>query len=122
MKQIIQTVSLTEARFYAPIGFYPEEQILGNEFFVDLSVSFVPKDRDQEDLSNTVNYERLYAIIQEVMQPKRQLLESAAHDILESTYREFPFISQASVSIRKPNPPFGGDVSNSMVTLSYLFD
>jgi len=78
MAQIIQQVSLEEVRFYSPIGFYEEEQILGNEFFVTVSVSFPFKNPDSEDLENTINYEEIYRILVEVMSPRRKLLESAA--------------------------------------------
>jgi len=119
MAQIIQKISLDDIRFYSPIGYYEEEQVLGNEFFVNVSVSFPFKNPDSEDLENTVNYEELYAIIVEVMSPRRKLLESAAEDILNKIVEEYSHVQQIEVSIRKINPPFGGDVAKSVVSLIY---
>lgn len=122
MAQIIQQVSLEEVRFYSPIGFYEEEQILGNEFFVTVSVSFPFKNPDSEDLENTINYEEIYRILVEVMSPRRKLLESAAEDILNKLVETYSSVQRIDVRIRKSNPPFGGDLANSVVSLHYSKD
>ncbi len=122
MAQITQKIALEDVRFYSPIGFYEEEQVLGNEFMVSVSVSFPFKNPDSEEIGNTVNYEELYAILVEVMSPRRKLLESAAEDILNRIVEEYAHIQQVEVSIRKINPPFGGDVANSVVSLYYTKD
>ena len=122
MAQIIQQVSLEEVRFYSPIGFYEEEQILGNEFYVTVSVSFPFKNPDSEDLENTINYEEIYRILVEVMSPRRKLLESAAEDILNKLVETYSSVQKIDVRIRKSNPPFGGDLANSVVSLHYSKD
>lgn len=116
---IIQKVALREVRFFSPIGFYEEEQVVGNEFFVNVEVTFPFQNSDAEDLSNTVNYEELYQILVEVMTPKRKLLESALEDMLDLIVKKYSFTESIRVSIRKINPPFGGDLANSEVTLTY---
>jgi len=122
MANITQKISLENVRFYSPIGYYEEEQILGNEFFVTVTVTYPFKNPDSEDLNNTINYEELYQILVEIMSPKRKLLESAAEDILNKIIEKYSFISGAEISIRKTNPPFGGDVANSVVSLIYIND
>ena len=119
---IIQKVSLKEVRFYSPIGYYEEEQIVGNEFFINVDVSFPFKNSDAEDLQNTINYEELYQILVEVMTPKRKLLESALEDILDLIIKKYNFVQEITVSIRKINPAFGGDIANSEVSLHYQRD
>jgi dihydroneopterin aldolase len=120
LPRITQKISLEDVRFYSPIGFYEEEQVLGNEFYVSVSVSFPFQNPDSENLENTVNYEELYAILVEVMSPRRKLLESAAEDILNRIVEEYANVQQIEVAIRKINPPFGGDVAKSVVSLSYI--
>lgn len=122
MATILQTVSLKEARFYAPIGYYEEERILGNEFFVSIDVCFPFHNTETEDLRNTLNYEELYQITAKVMQPRRKLLESAAAEILEQIRMAVSHAETIVVVIRKSNPPFGGDLSFSEVSLKYLKD
>jgi len=116
---ITQKVALKEVRFFSPIGFYEEEQVVGNEFFVNLEVSFPFENSNSEDLTNTINYEELYQILVNVMTPKRKLLESALEDILDMVIKDYPFVENATVAIRKVNPPFGGDLANSEVSLIY---
>lgn len=116
---ITQKVALKEVRFFSPIGFYEEEQVIGNEFFVNVEIEFPFQNSDAEDLDNTVNYEELYQILVDVMTPKRKLLESALEDILDVILKKYLFVQAAKVSIRKVNPPFGGDLANSEVTLVY---
>lgn len=119
---ITQKVALKEVRFYAPIGFYEEEQVLGNEFYINLEVSFPFENSDAEDLKNTINYEELYQILVNVMRAKRKLLESALEDILDLVLKKYTFLQEAYISIRKVNPPFGGDLANSEVSLTYKRD
>lgn len=116
---ITQEVSLVDVRFFSPIGYYEEEQILGNEFFVDVLVRFPFDNDDAEDLRNTVNYEELYTILDEVMRPRRKLLESAAQDILTRVQAKYAFAEAISVTVRKTTPPFGVDHMKSIVSLHY---
>lgn len=117
--KILQTVALEDVRVFAPIGFYEEEQLLGNVFLLHVEVSFDAGTANHEQLDKTVNYEELYQIIHQVMRPKRKLLESAAHEILATIQQRFPFVKEFFVSIKKLNPPFGGDVAHSRVSLRY---
>ncbi len=116
---IRQNVALREVRFFSPIGFYEEEQVVGNEFYVNVEVEFPFENSNSEDLNNTINYEELYKILAEIMTPKRKLLESALEDILDRILRNYSFVESVTVSIRKVNPPFGGDLANSEVKLIY---
>lgn len=119
---ITQKVALREVRFYSPIGFYDEEQVIGNEFYINVEVIFPFENSDSEDLKNTINYEELYQILVDVMTPKRKLLESALEDILDLILKKYSFVEKAFVSIRKINPAFGGDLANSEVSLSFERD
>lgn len=119
---IIQKVALSDVRFFSPIGYYEEEQVIGNEFLVSLEVFFPFQNVNAEQLENTINYEELYHILVEIMTPKRKLLESAAEDILDKVIKEYSYVTKIVVCIRKVNPAFGGDLANSEVTLFYEKD
>ena len=92
MGSIIQRVALQDVRFFAPIGFFEEERIVGNEFYVDVSVSFPFGNDDAENLANTLNYAELYELVCSVMQQERKLLESAAQEILEGIRKSYAFV------------------------------
>lgn len=120
MGTIRQQVALTDARFFAYHGYYPEEQVAGNDFTVYMSVTFERDDRPTNDqLEHTINYEQLYEIAKTEMQQTRKLLETVAEAMLHRLKREFPFVTSIEVGVTKHNPPFGGGPANASVTLSW---
>ncbi len=120
MGRIRQQVALIDARFYAYHGYYPEEQVLGNEFTIDIYVAFDRGDRKTADeLQHTVNYEQLYDIAKTEMQEPRKLLETVAESMLHRVKADFPFVSHIEVSVTKHNPPFGGDRAKAGVKLTW---
>ncbi|MEO6851236.1 MAG: dihydroneopterin aldolase [Mucilaginibacter sp.] len=114
------TVLLQGAEFFARHGFYPEEQLLGGWFVVDLSVGFAPNgDLNEDNLATTVNYEELYTIISLQMQESKKLIETAAQAIIDEIRRQYPFIETATITIKKLNPPMKGKVAYSGVSITY---
>jgi dihydroneopterin aldolase len=113
-------VALEGAEFYAYHGYYPEEQVIGTHFLVDVKVGFYAEiDVEKDNLSHTVNYEVLYAIVEEEMKHTRKVIESVAQAILNRITAEFIFIETAIVTIKKQRPPFRGPLKQSVITLSY---
>ena len=114
-----QKVALEGVRFFAYHGFYPEEQLIGNHFVVDIVTEMEVTDDGGEDLERTVNYEKLFEIATAEMKMTRKLLETVAHAILHRVVSEFSFITAASISIRKMKLPMAGEIGNSLIQLSY---
>lgn len=119
MGTISQKVSLEGVRIFAFHGFYPEEQVLGTEFILDIDASLDVFDNGKDDLANTVNYVRLFEIASEEMKITRKLIETVAHSILERIRHEFLAVQTIRVSIRKLNPPMGAEVRNSAIELVF---
>lgn len=119
MAQLIQTVALEGIRFFSDHGYYPEEQKVGNEFLVDIGVRMMVKENLSDELSGTLNYERLFDITAREMKITSKLLETVAHRILKSVLNEYPDLKELSVSIRKMNLPLKGSVNSSIVKLEY---
>jgi 7,8-dihydroneopterin aldolase/epimerase/oxygenase len=114
------TVSLKSAEFFAYHGYYPEEQLLGTTFIVDIDVSFEPlADAGSDDLSGTVNYEQLYNICCDEMKTPRKLIETVASNIMEKVKAQYSFVDEIVLVIMKKNPPFKGIVGHSAITLRY---
>jgi len=116
MGKIIR-IDLENLRFYSYHGFYPEEQILGNEYFLTIKTCFDYTDLEDNQLENTVNYEQLYAIASNSMKTPRKLLETVTNEIFEKIRISFPHLKEIEISIRKINPPFGGDKAQAKVSL-----
>lgn len=112
-------VALHEVKFYAYHGFYPEEQILGGRYLVNVEVSFSPK-KVNDKLSNTVNYEELYDILSAEMQQPRKLLETLVQEMIDQLKNKFPFLDQIKISLKKLNPPLPGEVKYSLVEITWI--
>lgn len=121
MKHVQQRVVLADARFFAYHGFYPQEQVLGTAFRVDIEVTFDRElgGQDEEDLGRTVNYAVLYDIANQEMNQPRKLLETVAEAILLKIKSQFTFVDHIQVRITKEHPPFGGDVAKARVSMEW---
>jgi dihydroneopterin aldolase len=113
------TIAVHGAEFFAYHGFYPEEQQLGCKFIVDAEVSFEPAaDLTKDELSDTANYEDIYAVICTQMRHTRKLIEAVAQGIVNDIRAKFPYLVMVKVTLKKMNPPLGGRVDHSGVTIT----
>jgi len=111
-------ISLTGMEFFAYHGCFAEEQIIGNKFLVDLE--FVADTGDAEltdDLTKTINYQKVYEIVKIEMAVKSKLLEHVARRILDAVYNKFPIVTKLKVTVAKLNPAVGGTVDKVSVTV-----
>ncbi|MGN7989836.1 dihydroneopterin aldolase [Pedobacter sp. 22226] len=118
MSHFKQTVALKDVKCFALHGYYPEEQLIGNHFVVDLETEFTPQGFDDE-LAQTVNYEDLNNIILLEMKHTQKLLETVLKNIISKVIELYPFVDTINVSIKKLNPPMPGQIGHSFVKLSY---
>ena len=102
-------------RFFAHHGCFAEERTIGNYFIVDFAAETdMTAASESDNLDDALNYQVIYDIVKEEI----NLLEHVAGRILRHFRRVFPEIASASVSISKLNPPLGGEVGASRVTMS----
>ena len=112
-------ITLEGMEFFAHHGYYKEEQVIGNKFAVDISVSTdIAGAAEHDEIRETVNYEAMYRIIRKEMNQPTKLLEHIGKRIMDAIFREFPAIYDVEVSISKYNPPVGGICQKATVTLS----
>lgn len=102
------TITLNGLRFHAFHGIYPEERKTGNEFAVDIAVTYTPESGTVTDISDTINYVTLYELTKAAMQQPRGLLETLAMELALAFHEHFPQIIRAAISIRKLHPPIAG--------------
>lgn len=113
-------IALHGAEFFAYHGFYPEEQKIGCRFLIDIEIGFMPQaDLNDDDLSNTVDYEKVYTIACEEMKLPRKLIETVGQAIIDRISDRYPFVENIKVVIKKINPPLIGKVAHSSVTINY---
>jgi len=115
------TVELRQVRFFAYHGLHPEEKKTGNEFEITLSVSYEPEHDIISDIHSTINYVRLYELVQAEMRTPVDLLETLAANIAGSVKSAFPQTKNILVSITKLNPPIAGFFGKVKVILKREF-
>jgi dihydroneopterin aldolase len=116
------TVQLHNLIFSGRHGVYEEEIITGNTFEVNLDVLYDERKRNFDTLASTVNYVRLFGIVQQRMQQPSPLLEKIGDEIIREIKNQYPFISEAIISIYKLQAPIGNFQGRAGVTLHKRFD
>ena len=110
-------IELMGMHFRARHGCLENERIYGGEFVVDVRFELPTSAAERsDDLADTVDYSRVYAIVARHMAEPRNLLEAVAGGIADSLEEEFPAIESLEVSVSKKNPPVGGECEWARVT------
>ncbi len=108
-------ITLHRMEFFAYHGCNPEERIIGNYFYVDVSVEAdLSKAMETDDLRYTVNYQNIYDIVKREMLAPSNLLEHVAGRIAKALRKEISVLEKVTVSVAKKNPPLGGVVNSSI--------
>lgn len=104
------TVRLVNAVFYAHHGVMQEEHRIGGRYEVDVAMDLdFTAAATHDDLSKTVDYERVYALVREhILGNKFYLIEKLAYRIAHAVLLGFPVVERVEVTVRKANPPVGG--------------
>jgi 7,8-dihydroneopterin aldolase/epimerase/oxygenase len=103
-------------KFYAYHGYYKEETLKGGEYIVDVEIH-LPDSLINESitLEETVNYEAVHEIVNNVMQEATPLIEQVAAKIKnaleDGCLRGYPF----KIRLKKLNPPLKGETAYTMV-------
>lgn len=109
-------IALEDMAFYAHHGYYTEERKRGNNYVVDVKVTY---DMEQaartDDLKHALNYEEVYAICKEEMDMPRHLIESVARSIAARIRDTFSPVESVRVKVKKLKPELGGTVGDASV-------
>lgn len=118
-KKTMGVIEIEGMKFYSFHGHFESEQVVGNEFRVDLRIeSDCTRAAISDDLKDALNYQSVYEIVKKEMKIPSHLLENVASRILDNLYTSFIAIENAQVKISKLNPPMGGEIEKVSITLS----
>ena len=111
-------IEVNGIRVYAYHGCLAEEATIGGHFQVDVQVEgdFTEAERS-DDLSSTVDYGRVTAIVREQMAIRSDLIEHAAGRILTALKGEWNPDLQWRIRLVKERPPIQGDVAQAVYTV-----
>lgn len=114
-------ISLSDVRFHAFIGVFPQEQAVGNEYSVDVSVQIPLSDTvsDADNLGLTISYADIFEEVKEEMIKKTQLLETVAARIADRICNRWESVDCGSVKITKLAPPIGNFDGKASVEIKF---
>ncbi len=103
-------IELLGMRFFARHGCLESERLEGNEFKVDFSCEYdISAAELTDELADTLDYSRVYAIVAREMDIPSRLLEHVAGRIADAIQAEFPELEHFEISVYKKNPPVEGE-------------
>ncbi len=113
-------IRLKNAVFYAYHGVLSDEQNLGGKFEVDVDLYCdLAAGARSDSLERTIDYERVYDCIRElILEKKYFLLEALAGTIAAGILDRFKKVSQVTVRVRKPSAPVRGVIDHVEVELT----
>ncbi len=113
------TLQLEGMEFYAYHGCYDLEKVIGSRFRVDLTLEAdLSEAARTDDISQKVNYVKIFEIVRTQMEEKSDLIEHVAQRISRAVRQAFPQIVHLTVKVSKLAPPLGGKLGCVSITLS----
>ncbi len=103
-------IRIKNARFYAHHGVLDTERMSGGLFEIDAEMTCDVTEAEAEDnLKKTLDYEKAYNFIKEVVSSEKfYLIEALAYRIALKIIRNFDVVQKVVIKVRKPTPPLGG--------------
>jgi len=98
-------IHLQRLRLFGHHGIYKEEQLLGGEFEVDLTVGFNPLRLPISALNQTIDYTELSQLVKKRMSIPTPLLETLVTEIAAEIQQKYSEVLSISISIKKLYPP-----------------
>ena len=116
-------IFLKEARFHAYHGVLPQENEVGQDYLVSVRCGVDVSSAIEHDmLEVTLDYGKLYRLIEREMAITAQLVEHVAGRIAKAVFNTFPEVKTLDLNITKLNPPMGGDCAGAGVELHLIND
>lgn len=111
-------ILLKEFRCYAYHGVAPQENLIGNEYIIDLKLKVdISKAAQTDEVADTVNYAEVHQVIMAEMAVPSKLLEHVGGRIIEKLFQQFPALEEIELHLSKRNPPMGADVESAGIEL-----
>jgi dihydroneopterin aldolase len=114
----VDKIRLSGIVLFAHLGVYEAERETGQKIRIDLELEADLEAPARSDhLSHTVDYEKVYRLVESLVTTSRfRLLEALAGSLAGKLLESFP-IQAATVRVQKPNVPFQGTMSAVEVEL-----
>jgi len=98
---------MSRMEFYGYHGVFPEENKLGQRFYVDLELGLdLALAGQTDDLRHTVNYAEVYEQVKHIVEGRPfKLIEALAEHIAFELLQTYTMVNEVIVRVTKPDPP-----------------
>ncbi len=112
-------IRLVNMSFYGYHGVHSDERQMGKKFYIDVELALdLSASGRSDDLSQTVDYAQVYALIREIEGARQySLLEALAEEIARRLLERFP-VQEVVVRARKTEVPVGGVMDHVEVEIT----
>ncbi len=112
-------ICLNDIKLYGYHGITPEEQKVGSEFRINLSMNVTAEsgDFDNDTMTKTTDYAAAYEVLRREFSKTSATLENVAIRILQALFQRFSILNNAEIEIHKLNPPLGADCASASVRI-----
>lgn len=110
---------MNNLQFYGFHGVFPEENKLGQRFYVDLQLHVpLKKAGVSDDMKDSIDYGHVFEVVQEIVEGEAMnLLEAVAEKIAERLFETFKSLEACTVKVIKPDPPIPGQYDSVAVEI-----
>jgi len=101
-------IILSKVEFYGYHGVFPEENKLGQRFYVDVELR-MPLDKPgrSDRMEDSVSYAEVYELIKPIVEGKPfKLIEALAEAIASALLHHYTVINEVMIRVTKAHPPF----------------
>ena len=103
---------------FAYHGVAPQENIIGNEYIINLKLKVdISQAIQTDDVSDTVSYADIHEAVKAEMSVSSKLLEHVCGRIVKRLFRDFRKIREIEIKLAKRNPPMGADIDSAGVEM-----
>lgn len=95
-------ILLKEIRCYAYHGVAPQENLIGNEYIIDLKLKVnISKAAQTDEVADTVNYAEVHHVIMTEMAVPSKLLEHAGGELLKNFFNNSRLLKKSNYDFLK---------------------
>ncbi|HLR62800.1 MAG TPA: dihydroneopterin aldolase [Lentibacillus sp.] len=112
-------ILLNQMEFYGYHGLFPEENTLGQRFYVDVELMLDLKTSSRsDDMNDSIDYGEIYNVVKDIVEGEpKNLVEAIAEDIADELFRSFGLLEACKLKVTKPDPPIRGHYQSVAVEI-----
>jgi dihydroneopterin aldolase len=112
----MSVIGIEGMHFYAFHGVYAHEKQTGAHYTVDAYLETdIAKASVTDNVMDTINYEKVFALTEQIMNVPTNLIEKVCNDIVNAIEQNFQSVDSIRVRVSKHTPPIKGRVEKVYV-------